>query len=402
MQSEGVNACVASVQERIRFFEQLVQQSQGCRLQLSARLAQNPTIPRNQIESIEKQIQHLHSGEVFHSHLMLQAQQHLRELLSTNDVSAANIAGISSCAANVSDDTATLAPQPSEWSLPVGQFMDNDLVDDGQKIDLAEALSSSQQSDNFSADAAVTEAASKGSDLDPCSQQSAAASNPVSAASDSKSTAPTKHTFSSESADVAAISANVEVPHGITVPRDRVQLSWNEFQDMNKGVGIRILSSFWRTTPWFKNGSKVSPLKSTHGAKVLLLLFDRIPSTMSSAHRVMQMSWSNGTIFRRCSRERTQRYVIRDVKMLFGVAHFAIAQDIRHLYNQLHDCRTNFECALQVSNQHALRCEPSHFAPSGQCRRAQTLRKLNLFTERRRCISCPQTAGALCGAKQEQ
>ena len=93
------DAEIVRLQEQIKFFQQLNQQSHVCRLQLSARQASFPAAS-TQAESISVQIRQLVDGEVFHKHKITQAQQQLHDLLQSGAVDASVHASDGSIHAN--------------------------------------------------------------------------------------------------------------------------------------------------------------------------------------------------------------------------------------------------------------------------------------------------------------
>jgi hypothetical protein len=246
-QEVGLSACVASVQARIQFFEHLIQQSQACRLQLSARLTLNPAMPSAQSNSIGMQMQQLHNGEVFHSHLILQAQQQLRDLM-TNTAHAPDAAGVSPCAVVAQVPTAAQQSDASPIvDCDLGQK--SAVSEPGSGSDLDAALSLSLENDSIIADAVAIESDIKRENCRALPSQSESkgesVSNSISAADQIAASSP----------GVSGTAASASGPasqRGVVVPTDREHLSWNEFQAMNKGIRPKILSEIWKTTPWFK------------------------------------------------------------------------------------------------------------------------------------------------------
>ncbi len=198
-------------------------------------------MPCAQSDSIGTQMQQLHNGEVFHSHLILQAQQQLRDLM-TNTADAPDAAAVSPCA--VIAQVATDAKQ-SDASPVVDCESDQKCAvsEPGSGSDLEAALSLSLENDSIIADLVATESDINSESCRALSSQPESVSNSISAA------------------DQTAASSSGVNPF---FPNQQ-HVSWNEFQALNKGISPKLLSEIWKTTPWSKRAAPAPA--QVHGAR---------------------------------------------------------------------------------------------------------------------------------------
>jgi hypothetical protein len=215
----------------------MIHQSQACRLQLSARAALSPAMPHNQSAPIDVQIQQLQRGEVFHLHLILQAQQQLRDLMAGILPSPAAAAAAAAAAAV-------------------------DLQSD------CEAVSSSNLGNDALPPHAVTiKGESARDDCKSLMSHSDAGSNSIRVAADFASQAANAQS-SSDVSGAAASTSDFSSSYGVTVPTDRPNLTWNEFQAMNKGIPSQRLSVVWKSRACLNKSTPASSLQNTGAAQV--------------------------------------------------------------------------------------------------------------------------------------
>lgn len=333
VQSEHWSTQVAQLQERIKFFQQLIEQSQGCRLQLSGRLSLCPP-GSDKAQAIALQIQQLQNGEVFHSHVTLQTQQQLQELMNSSaqrDSFSSPNAGAAISSSDIGASYRAALPTPSdahsavesafhtpslhdiaelgknsdrnqeqaEFEAALSLSLENggvssasggdrqatiDHQSDGDVSSMPLASTQYRDAPRHVAKSAKVDSGCKvhvpdihspaATDVPACNSAAAVHAEHFSTPlmRSSPTAVPSSHHLSiinsvsppldgsiitavAQSSPRLAYSpsqANFTDADGIMVPSNRQYVSWNEFQQINKGANRERVSQAYRATPWFK------------------------------------------------------------------------------------------------------------------------------------------------------